>query len=64
MDRVRILRVLEYEGDRDWVESSLAARSVKGVIEVSGAGQHYSRGIIREAIIGETPVILESKEEE
>jgi hypothetical protein len=49
---VRVLRVLEYEGPRDWVESSLKDRAVKGERRVS------NRAVIREAILGETPEVI------
>jgi len=52
-DRVRVLRVLEYEGPRDWVESCIANRSVKGIRRIGVAS------IIRESVIGETPVVLQ-----
>lgn len=53
-DRIRVLRVLEYEGPRDWVEKvCLGTRAVKGEMNfVNGA-------VIRESIIGETPVVLQ-----
>ena len=55
-DRVRVLRVLEYEGPREWVEYTLAKRSVKGETRVGGFNGEY--GIIREAIMGEVPAVL------
>ena len=52
-DRVRVLRVLEYEGPREWVEHSIRERSVKGERKFLLDGC-----IIRESIIGETPAVL------
>ena len=49
-DRIRVLRVLEYEGDRDWVEGCLKNRWVRGE-------QITARGIIREGYIG-VPTVL------
>ena len=57
MDRVRVIRVLEYEGPRDWVETCLAVRGVKGTKDC-GEGR-----IIREAIVGDFPVVVEQVEE-
>ena len=54
-DIVRMVRVLEYEGPREWVEVSLSQRGVKGEYKV---GPHR---IIREAILGEFPTILKEK---
>ena len=59
-DRVRVLRVLEYEGPRSWVEETLAERSVKGCKSVIVMGD--SPVVIREAIIGEMPAILDAHE--
>ena len=55
MDRVRVIRVLEYEGPRDWVEETLAQRGVKGTKDL-GRGW-----VIREAIVGDFPVVVEEK---
>lgn len=55
-DRVRVLRVLEYEGPRDWVENTLANNAVKGEKRFHKGGELY---VIRESIIGETPAVLE-----
>ncbi len=54
-DRIRVLRVLEYEGPREWVENTLANNAVKGEKRFSKNGDTY---IIRESIVGETPVVL------
>ena len=58
MDTVRVLRVIEYEGPRDWVEDCLQKRGIKGEYRLNKY-EVYGR-VIREAIIGEVPTILES----
>ena len=57
MDRVRVIRVLEYEGPRDWVEACLTARTVKGTKDC-GSGC-----VIREAIVGDFPAVVEETRE-
>lgn len=69
-DIVRVLRVVEYEGPRSWVEATVA-KSIHGEKDVS---QFYhekedfrsghdrdrrTRKIIRAATIGEFPTILQ-----
>ena len=51
-DKVRVLRVLEYIGDREAVESCLLGRVVKG-------SKSTPRITINDAIIGEFPEILD-----
>jgi hypothetical protein len=56
-----MLRVLEYEGPRSWVMVSLSERSVKGekwFYMMDGPC------IIREAVIGEMPVVLHHGEDD
>lgn len=55
MDIVRVLRILEYEGPREWIEETLRRRAVKKEYRI---GAHST---IREAIVGEFPTILEEK---
>lgn len=58
MSIVRILRILEYEGPRDWVEKSLNNRGVKG-------GQRVGNfAIIREAIVGNFFTLVKGEKEE
>ncbi len=57
MDKVRVIRVLEYEGTREWVEEMLKTRCVHGYLKM----QHG--GIIREAIVGDFPEIVEEERE-
>lgn len=56
MDRVRVIRVLEYVGPRTWVEGVLEKRGVKGVL-------HCENCTIREAILGDFPEIVEGDKE-
>ena len=56
MDRVRVIRVLEYEGPREWVEACILQRTVKGTKDLGNGC------IIREAMVGEDfPVVEEVK---
>lgn len=56
-DRVRVLRVIEYTGPRDWVEKQVAA-SIHGTKDL-GLGR-----LINVATIGAYPEILENQQEE
>jgi len=56
MDRVRVIRVLEYEGPRDWVEDCLSHRGVKGTKNLGNGC------VIREAIVGDFPAVVEEIE--
>ena len=49
---IRVLRVLEYEGPREWVEKTLSERCIKGERSIS------DKAVIREAIVGETPTVM------
>lgn len=56
-DTVRVIRVIEYTGPRDWVEKTLA-QSIHGE-------HHCGTGcVIRAATIGEFPEIIQRNEEE
>lgn len=55
--RIRVIRLLEYEGDAEWVFKTLEKNSVKGESRVGD-------NVIREAIIGTVPEILSRKESE
>lgn len=55
----RVLRVIEYVGEREWVDEQIAKRGVKGSYIVPNG-----RGVIREAIIGETAELLTRTREE
>lgn len=56
MDRIRVIRVLEYVGERKWIEAILAQRGVKGTRVIENGG------VIREAIVGDFPEIVEERE--
>ena len=55
MDKVRVIRVLEYEGPRDWIEATLAQNAVKGTKNLGNGC------VIREAIVGDFPVVVEEE---
>lgn len=55
-DRVRVLRVLEYEGPRSWVEVTLAVSIIKGCKAIQTPN---GPAVIREAMLGEVPTILQ-----
>lgn len=57
-ERVRMLRVLEYEGSREFVEVSLKQRTVRSELVLNSHGKVGERNTIREAILGEFPTIL------
>lgn len=50
-DRVRVIRVLEYVGGREWVEDTLTRRSVAGTWSCPN-------GTIREAVVGDFPEVV------
>jgi hypothetical protein len=54
-DIVRVLRVLEYEGPRSWVEVTLAESAIKGCKSFATT---HGPGVIHEATTGEMPVVL------
>jgi hypothetical protein len=59
----RILRVIEYVGDRDWIDEQIAKRGVKGSFVLPN-----KRGLIREAILGDVaelwPIVEDSLKED
>lgn len=58
-DRVRVLRVIEYVGDRAWVERTIA-RSVHGTIQIPDPNDSRRVvGEIRAATVGTFPEILD-----
>ena len=48
----RVLRIVEYVGEPEWVEASLQQRAIKGRVE-------FPRGYIQEAVVGDTAEVLE-----
>lgn len=53
-DKYRILRIIEYTGEREWVDEQINKRLVKGTYHIPNG-----RGVIREAIIGETAEVVD-----
>lgn len=60
-DRVRVLRIIEYTGPREWVERQIASRGVKGTCAMPFVPKGCS---IREAVLGDTMELLPVLEEE
>lgn len=58
MEIVRVLRVLEYTGTREWVELAIKIRAVKG--EMAIRSNPRFRGVIREAVLGETIEVIDT----
>lgn len=58
MDKIRVLRVYEFTGDRDVVEKTIA-RSINGTLNVE-----HGKMTIRAATIGSFPEILKSETEQ
>lgn len=58
---VRVLRIIEYIGPREWVAKQIADRQLKGTKVM----QHPRLGevIMNEAIIGDYPEMLKEREE-
>lgn len=52
-ETIRVLRVLEYVGDRNWVEYTLSKSHVKG------STRFGRRGVIKSSVIGEFPEVME-----
>jgi len=57
-DIVRVLRILEYVGDREWVETTL----MRTAVPCNGEHKINDNCRIRSAVIGQYPEILEQKE--
>lgn len=59
-DKVRVLRILEYVGDREWIEDVLKQSSIPndGAKEFSSREHPEYKNIIKSAIIDEFPEIL------
>ena len=53
-DKVRVLRILEYVGDREWVEECLKG----SVVPLNGQKQLSKKGLIKSAVIDTFPEIL------
>lgn len=60
-EKVRVLRILEYVGDREWVEECLKKSSVP----MNGCKGDFKKGcIIKSAVIDQFPEIFEKIENE
>ena len=64
MDRVRVLRIIEYVGDRDWVERTLKNGSVSadGTMEYISKGRTV--GSVKSCLVDKFPEILEKEQEQ
>lgn len=60
-EKVRVLRILEYVGDREWVENTLK----NGSVPANGTSEYFSgkENIIKSAIIDGFPEILSSNDD-
>ena len=61
-EKVRVLRILEYVGDREWVEETLKM----GGVPANGTSERFSgrENIIKSAIIDGFPEILSSNDDD
>tara|TARA_R110000868_G_scaffold8182_1_gene42369 strand:- start:112 stop:327 length:216 start_codon:yes stop_codon:yes gene_type:complete len=60
MANYRFIRIMEYEGTADWIMQQMSQRQLKGSMSFGKAG---NCGIIREAIIGEASILLDTPED-
>ena len=58
MDRVRVIRIVEYDGDRDWVEKTVA-KSIQGTKVIEGTRNMT----IRAVTLGTYPEIMKEKKD-
>ena len=61
MDRIRVLRIIEYDGPRDWVEHQVA-NSIQGTKTLDHSRDFSGVLTIRAATIGTYPEIVESED--
>jgi hypothetical protein len=59
MDKVRALRIIEYVGDREWVENTIR-RSINGTLKVKSVNHPDYHNEIRACTFNQFPDILES----
>ena len=62
MDKVRVLRILEYVGDRQWVENQMNKGGVP-MIGQKAFGVDGLKGIIKSTVIDQFPEVVEKVEE-
>lgn len=60
MEKVRVLRIIEYVGERDWVEETLKFSSVP----LNGTKHINKSNVIKSAIIDTFPELLDKTLEE
>lgn len=62
-EKVRVLRILEYVGDRAWVEKTLKSGGVplNGSIELHSHDHREFNNVIKSAIIDQFPEVLEKE---
>lgn len=60
MDKVRVLRIIEYVGNRKWVEETLK----RGEIPSSGSKSFGNECVIKSALIDQFPEIVQEKSDE
>ena len=65
-EKVRVLRILEYVGDREWIESTLKNNSIplNGVRELHSHDHPEWKNVIKSATIDQFPEILEKENKE
>lgn len=61
-DIVRVIRILEYVGEREWVEMTLE-RSIQGTFHVPGKAK-VNLNIIKAVTLGSFPEIIARSEED
>lgn len=57
LDKIRVLRILEYVGEREWVEETLK----RSTVPLNGQRQVDNGNLIKSAIIDNFPEILDEK---
>lgn len=59
-DKVRVLRIIEYVGDRDWIEMTLKGGSIptEGIKEFHSHEHKEWKNVIKSAIIDKFPEII------
>lgn len=64
-DKVRVLRILEYVGDREWIEKTMSRSGVplNGIWKPNDIESEEKGRCIKSAIIDQFPEILEKNEE-
>lgn len=58
-DKVRVMRILVYEGEREWVEEALKC----SLVPMDGIKYIGKKGIIKSALVDKFPEVLSKSEE-